>query len=308
MTTVVKRAHVPWSDWLWITWRQHAKSIIGLAVVTAVAFLFTGPFAHAMNLSLARDGIWTYAPTALSVLVALFWAAPLIAREHEDRTLVFSWTQDVRPQQWLVGRAVPPLVIGVVLVAVLNFQLRAELNPTKFTSELYEANPYLHTTYVVFGFVLGLAFSALLPQSPGAIGGTLLTFLGFRILVATVVRPHLVAPQRATSMYIDLFDGTPPPEAPSGVYVVDSGYIDNVTGGHASVPSLLVQECANTDDGNPLAKATCLRRVGVSGHYTEYYPLDAMWKMQVLEGLIYLACAGLLVLFVKKVLDKRQRI
>ncbi|GAB3872300.1 hypothetical protein ACFQ1S_18080 [Kibdelosporangium lantanae] len=309
MTTVVERAQVSWRDWLWITWRQHRKSIIGLTVITATAFLLFGPLAYrtSRNLGGVTDTISLYTPTALSVLVALFWAAPMIAREYEDRTVVFSWTQDVRPWQWVFGRAVPPLVIGVVLIAVLNFEQRARLDPVEFNSQLYEANPYLHTTYVVFGFVLGLVFGAWLRQTPGAIGGTLVAFLGFRILMSTTIRPYLVAPQVGNSAYIDLFDGSRPPEAPSGAYIVDSGYIDSATGGRASVPSLFVQECVGTD-GDTLAATACFRQVGVSGHFTKYQPIEAMWKMQVLEGLIYLAAAGLLVALLRKLLDRRQRI
>jgi hypothetical protein len=305
--TTIDRARIPWSSWLWITWRQHSKSVIGMAVITVIAFLFASPFARTMmNFTAVTEGIWMYAPTALSVLIALFWAAPLIAQEHEDRTVVFSWTQDVSSTRWVVGRAVPPLVFGVALIAVLNFQLRAQLAPDGVTSGLYEANPYLHTTFVVFGFALGLVFSAWLRQTPGAIGATFVAFLGFRILLATLIRPYLVAPERGTSMYIDLFDGKRPPEVPLDAYVVDTGYIDSATGGHASVPSLLIQQCAGFADGGTVDD--CLRQVGVSGHYTEYQPISAMWKIQVLEGLIYIACTGLLLLFLKKVLDRRQRV
>jgi ABC-type transport system involved in multi-copper enzyme maturation permease subunit len=296
--TMIDRARVQWRDWVWIAWRQQSKSIIGMAVVTTIAFLVIGPLADRTSLNLASvlNGIWVFVPTALSVLIALFWAAPMIAREYEDRTVVFSWTQDVRSWQWVVGRAVPPLVIGVVLIAVLNFQLRAGLDPARFTSGLYEANPYLHTTYVVFGFVLGLVFSAWLRQTPGAIGATVVAFLGFRILVATVFRPYLVGPEGGTSTSA----------APSGAYIVDSGYIDSVTGGHASVPSMFTQQCAGIGDDR--LEDYCLRDLGISGYYTKYHSISAMWKMQILEGLIYVVCTGLLVLCLWKILDRRQRI
>lgn len=301
--TTVEQARIPWRSWVWIAWRQHSKSIIVATAITAVALLFITPVAGTVfgDLATITSGIWAYTPTILSVLVALFWAAPLIAREYEDRTVVFSWTQDVSRTRWAAGRSVPPLVIAVVLIAVLNFVLRSQFMPDKFTTGLYEANPYLHTTYVVFGFVVGLTFSAWLRQTPGAIGGTLTAFVGFRVLMATSVRPYLVEPKRSVGGYGQDIPGMEP-SRPPGAYIVESGYL-GLNGKPVSVPSMDTQQCLNTSN-----QVDCFRRFGIDTYYVEYQPVSAMWKIQVLEGCIYLACTGLLLLFLKKVLDKRQRI
>jgi ABC-type transport system involved in multi-copper enzyme maturation permease subunit len=37
----------------------------------------------------------------LPLLTGVFLGAPLLAREHEQRTLLLAWSQDITPQRWL---------------------------------------------------------------------------------------------------------------------------------------------------------------------------------------------------------------
>ena len=38
---------------------------------------------------------------APALLAGMFLGVPLLAREHEQRTLVLAWSQDITPQRWL---------------------------------------------------------------------------------------------------------------------------------------------------------------------------------------------------------------
>jgi hypothetical protein len=114
------------TDLVWLTWRQHRSVIVaGLAlagVVTgsmlyvaariatinhhcgntacppgsAEAASLTGLFGLT-NLSIYLTLIVMFLP----LLAGVFLGAPLLAREHEQRTLLLAWSQDITPQRWL---------------------------------------------------------------------------------------------------------------------------------------------------------------------------------------------------------------
>jgi hypothetical protein len=293
--TTLARERIGWGSWAWIAWRQHRTSILLATGVT----IFVGYCVGTSAFGFATD-IWPYVPTALSTAFAAFWAAPMVAREFEDGTNRFAWSQDASPARWVAGRALPLFVVATVLVGILNVALLAQLDGKVFTSELFEANPFLHTTYVLFGFALGLAFSTLLRQTPGAIGGTLVAFLAVRVIIAMFVRMHLVPTQRDFTSYESASPVTT--EAPFGAYIVDSGYTD-LHGVHIAVPAVQSDECAVA-----LVPSRCLYNGGVGGHFTEYQPIQVITVIQLMEGLIFVGLAGLLLLYVRTRLLARRRI
>ena len=114
------------TDLVWLTWRQHRPVIVaGLAVAgvvtgsmlyvaariatinqeckntacppgSAQAASLTGLFGLT-NLSIYLTIIVLFLP----LLTGMFLGAPLLAREHEQRTLLLAWSQDITPQRWL---------------------------------------------------------------------------------------------------------------------------------------------------------------------------------------------------------------
>jgi hypothetical protein len=114
------------TDLVWLTWRQHRAVIVtGLAVAgmvtgsmlyvaariatinqeckntacppgSAQAASLTGLFGLT-NLSIYL----TIIVLILPLLAGVFVGAPLLAREHEQRTLLLAWSQDITPQRWL---------------------------------------------------------------------------------------------------------------------------------------------------------------------------------------------------------------
>ena len=114
------------ADLVWLTWRQHRAVIVtGLAVAgvvtgsmlyvaariatinqeckntacppgSAQAASLTGLFGLT-NLSIYLTIIVMFLP----LLTGVFLGAPLLAREHEQRTLLLAWSQDITPQRWL---------------------------------------------------------------------------------------------------------------------------------------------------------------------------------------------------------------
>jgi ABC-type transport system involved in multi-copper enzyme maturation permease subunit len=132
-------------DLVWLTWRQHRSAITASVVI---AGLLTGGMAYlaarigTINAQcgnqvcpsssvqfqeltgqfglLALTSIMAIAVMIAPLLIGVFLGAPLLAREHEQRTLLLAWSQDVTPQRWLWSKL---LLLGgfvAVLTAVLS--------------------------------------------------------------------------------------------------------------------------------------------------------------------------------------------
>ncbi|HEX4224863.1 MAG TPA: hypothetical protein VHZ97_21020, partial [Pseudonocardiaceae bacterium] len=100
---LVRRAEVGWSDLAWLVWRQH-RMLIGittLAVLVAVGVFYW----DSVDLS-GRSSVYLemiVVPAAAGV-IGVFWGAPLVSVEYEQRTQLFVWAQDVSPVRWLVAK------------------------------------------------------------------------------------------------------------------------------------------------------------------------------------------------------------
>lgn len=162
---------------LWLTWRQHRMALIagGLLVVLSQlkGWMLTGEL-------------------VLAGFVAVFWGAPLVAREFEQRTHVFAWSQDVSPGRWLFLRTAPLLVVAAVLAGVLGIVGSARSEARGPSMPLFELWPPLQVAYVLFGLALGVMFSALTRRTVPSMGLTLAVFALVRTGVALLVRPHSI--------------------------------------------------------------------------------------------------------------------
>ena len=121
---------VPWRGMLWVTWRQHRAVLIGVPALftAAVAFmLVTGPKMHHDYAILAachpaaspacaplsnyfNSTDWHYgnglrvALLAAPALLAMFAGPPVIARELENGTFRYAWTQGIGRVHWTVAK------------------------------------------------------------------------------------------------------------------------------------------------------------------------------------------------------------
>ena len=117
---------------LWLTWRQHRWALLGSFILAAVltfwlAYLaadmtalyhqchdtFCPPYSPQEATLRAPQGPVSVATDLLMVvryaplLIGVFIGVPLLAREHEQRTLLLAWSQDVSPMRWL-WTSLPP--------------------------------------------------------------------------------------------------------------------------------------------------------------------------------------------------------
>ncbi|HEX8869411.1 MAG TPA: hypothetical protein VF821_27365, partial [Lentzea sp.] len=106
---------------LWLTYRQHRWTVLGTAAiaVAAACALIVAEVTNATSDSLPMSGFYgLMVQLAFGGVIGMFWGAPLIARELEERTYFVAWGQDVTPVKWLRGKAIVLGALAAVLGAV----------------------------------------------------------------------------------------------------------------------------------------------------------------------------------------------
>jgi hypothetical protein len=186
-------------DLVWLTWRQHRSAITATVVLACV---LTGSMVYLADriatingqcgnaacppntpqfqalagqfglLAIASD--LAIAVIIMPLLIGVFLGAPLLAREHEQRTLLLAWSQDVSPQRWLWSKLVllgglTAVLTGAVSVASDHL---AYVHAIAADQSLFFWPPFLVTGMVplvlsivwfVVSVALGTAFRRTLP-------------------------------------------------------------------------------------------------------------------------------------------------
>lgn len=306
---VATRSHVGWGDLLWLTWRQHRWTILGTgALVVAVVGLALGMAWHTDATGDTHEllGEWgyigtaqmlTFAPTVFGAVIAVFWAAPLLSREYEQRTHLVVWSQDITPLRWLTGKVVLLGVtavafaagLGLALVKLLNSINEVNVQPPfpPFSASSFEAAPQVQAGYAAFGLALGLAFSAVTRRTVPAMGLTLGVFFVTRSFVAGGWRPYFLEPLRKVEPY--------------GVFSMSVGTGDDQSW---RVKGYLADAAGNqirnfdvcTDVNSHVEYTKCMNDSGI--HYVSYHhPIERLVPFQWFEtGVFAVLAAGLFAL------------
>ncbi|MFD0199582.1 MULTISPECIES: hypothetical protein [Saccharothrix] len=305
---VTKRTRVGWGDLMWLTWRQHRWAIIGMvvAVVAVVAVALTVAWRIDSTGDLqAMYSRWRFmnlgslvmlAPMAVGLAIAVFWAAPVLAREYEQRTHLVVWSQDISPTRWLVGKVVllgVPAVALAVVVGLASSRLIESFNAadrspiSAFEMPAFEVVPVVQAGYAAFGFALGLALGALTRRTVLSMGLALGAFLATRVVVAGVLRPNFQAPLREVQTYGAYQRSWDGPGDDS--WTVNSGFA-GADGQEIPFPST----CADVQDSDAYTK--CMDDNGVL-FFREYHPAERLVPFQLVESAIFIVlAAGLLAL------------
>ncbi|WP_319462586.1 ABC transporter permease [Micromonospora sp. RTP1Z1] len=200
---------------LWLTWRQHRWTLIGMLVLAAV---LVGWMTY---LSMELTDLWhqchnAYCPEnspqgerlagssslvltlgALSrlvqympLLIGVFIGVPVLTREHEQRTLLLAWSQDVSPTRWLWTKlGLLGLFVTTVTTAVagVNDHL-AHLETQVAPGNLFNYVPFLNTGMLpvaisICWFAVGVALGAAIKRTLPAVFGVIAGFIGLTYLV-----------------------------------------------------------------------------------------------------------------------------
>ncbi|MEU5785744.1 ABC transporter permease [Micromonospora lupini] len=313
---------------IWLTWRQHRKlafyTLLGLAVLAAVlvpiglsmrhTFADLGlaeclhpsalneAAARTCDMSLSRfsdryDSLNLVAVLliTLPVLVGLFWGAPLVAREVEQGTHRFVWTQGVGRTRWalvkfgLVGGAVVLLAAGYGLgVSWWVDPLTKAAHEGRLGVIVFDLQGIVPIGYTLFAVALGIFAGTIWKRMLPAMGITLAGFIGVRAAVEMLARPHYL-PARTQTFPIE---GPGIPEGDRGNWVLAVG-IRNPDGTMVAENTRI--QCppgGKAPDGR-----VCGAELGLKpGAYNweMYQPADRFWLFQGIETGIFIALAVLL--------------
>jgi hypothetical protein len=301
---------------IWLTWRQHRRqawwTLAGLALLAA----FVVPTGLSMRHAFTRLGLagcvtsggagcetgidkFTNAYGSLvlvsvlflvlPLLIGLFWGAPVIAREVEQGTHRMIWTQGISRRHWVLAKT--GLLGGAVTVFAIVYGLglswwysplgQVDLRETRFTEVFFDMQGVAPAAYTIFAVALGVFAGTVLPKVLPAMALTLGGFLGVRVAVALLARPHYMSP------LVDdqLIRGGAGPLAGSWVLAKDVRQADGtvVTSGTVRCPP--TGPCdADTQLG---------LRPGAYNHQV-FQPGDRFWTFQWIEAGIFVALAALL--------------
>jgi hypothetical protein len=307
------RARVGWSDFAWVTWRQH-RWLIGFTTIAALGTTGFMLWLAARTNTPGSDQAWVgfldqsarsasqtvaAVPISFGAFVAVFWAAPLLSREYEQKTHLVAWSQDVTPVRWLVGKVVLLGAVVVGIAAALGAAMNLLMNRMNaaanggpifrlFGEEAFENVVHVQIGYAAFGLALGLAVSAVTRRTVLSMGLTLGIFFFVRITFASFVRRYYETPLRLETPLDSHTDFSYNTLVGQSSLLVDGGYLD-AAGNTRDYPDA----CMRSFDG-PDGYDNCLRDNGIVKSFTDYQPIDRLPAFQVIEFAIFSGLAAAL--------------
>jgi hypothetical protein len=302
---------------IWLTWQQHRKQALFTLIALAVVAAFMIPTGLAMRDSFAdlqlpacvrgdalptrpacgaaleeftrRHGalfpvrfLFLFVP----LLVGLFWGAPLVAREVEHGTHRLAWTQGVSRVRWslvkfgCVGLAVLLAAAGYG-IGMSWWAQPISATGSRFEPLSFDMQGLVPIGYTLVAVALGIFAGAVWPKVLPALAVTLAGFVGLRIAIVLLARPHY---QPALNRII--FDPSTTSNPNQGSFTVSG----EIKGGwqlalqHVDANGNLLPPDAQ---GNiAFGSDTYLRQI--------YHPAERFWPFQGIETGIYIGLALLL--------------
>jgi hypothetical protein len=325
---------VPWRGMAWVTWRQQRATLIAVSAVlgaVAVFLVIFGLKAHHDYAALVNCPLnpgqqsnacaelfktfnstdWPLANTCsilmqlAPVLIGAFAGAPLLARELENGTYRFAWTQGlVRERQAIAKLALLGVTI-VVLVGAFGELFSWFFQPFLYTEEMnrltetvFDTSGIVFPAFALVSFAIGAFLGMLLRRVIPALAATLGVYLAIRLAAWGVRKYYPVAVVTSNSKIFGQFQT---PSLPGYPWILSTW----VTGpGGKPVSQSVANRILNSP--GPGAGASVPAGAGASvapgaggsvpPGYTEWnrwIPLSHYWPMQFIEAgwLLVLAVA-----------------
>ncbi|MER7003833.1 ABC transporter permease [Dactylosporangium sp. NPDC000555] len=309
---------------LWLTWRQHRWALLSTLVLAAVlvgcmAYLsaeLTDLYHQCHNMRcpanspqsrrLAGSSGLVRTLNALArlvqympMLIGVFIGVPVLSREHEQRTLLLAWSQDVSPARWLWTKlGLLGLFVAAVTAAVAGVSDRLERVEAALSGEsLFRYESFLNTAMLpvaisICWFAVGVALGAAIRRTLPAIFGVIAGFIGLMLGVQWRF-PTLMTPLSAYQQI-----GQPGLSASDPNALIVNGLIDirpdsvsNVfdAPGHEVASADLQRVCPNLSlDPDPIG---CLARNHL-GTYVTYQPSSRIPDFHLIVACGYLGLAA----------------
>lgn len=292
----------------WVTVRQHrlalwtlpaavAASLAGFAALRWWATRPAGP--HATDpLGPLREalGYGGLAALLLPLLVGVFVAGPMVARELESGTYRLALTQSATPRAWLSSKVMVAAVAAVACAAAFGQVYRFARSPLTTTYQYAWADPGPYATlgtvlpaYCLLAVALGAVVGQLVRRTIAAMAVTGLV-TGLVMAVLGTLRWSFVPARTVTSPL-----GSPYPHPPHDAFTTDFG-LTTSSGGR--LPDWACARSGSLD--------LCPAELNVTGQCADYHPVTHYWPTQSIETGIVLVLAALAVWGAFAVLRKRH--
>ncbi|MEO6081695.1 MAG: transmembrane transport protein [Umezawaea sp.] len=318
---------------IWLTWRQFRTQ----ALVTAAALAVVAIYLVYLGSRIRDDyvGVLGCLPSDCAIarhafddaygdqltiiglllvatpgLIGIFWGAPLITRELEEKTDRLVWNQSVTRTRWLATKLVFLTLASVAITGLFSLLLTWNASRyDQFIGERFDAVNFSSRNLVPFGyaafaFVLGTVIGLVVRRTLPAMALTLAVFTAIQLIVPTVVREHLMTPVTSTVV----FDQDAMSRSDSfgvndrGAVII--GYTkegawsltDEAKVLNADGTPFTQQQSEACQKGGMAEHMACMTSQNLHFGYT-YQPADRYWPFQWIELLVYLGVTLLLSAF-----------
>jgi len=245
---------------------------------------------------------------ATPALIGVFWGAPLVTRELEERTDRLVWNQSVTRTRWLATKLV---VLALACAALAGlFSLLLTWSASRYDQFVGERFVALHFAsrnvvpigYAVFAFVLGTVIGLVARRTLLAMALTLAVFATVQLIVLpNVVRPHLITPVTSTVAFDEDALSRSDSFGINDRGAVILGYTmpgawslsEQATVRNADGTPYTSQQALACQRGLPPENIACITRQNLHFSHT-YQPADRYWPFQWIELSMYLGGALLL--------------
>jgi ABC-type transport system involved in multi-copper enzyme maturation permease subunit len=211
-----------WRGMLWVTWRQHRGVLISVPATFTVAvtvMLIAGLKIHhdyatlmachpansvvCLNLTNSFYADWhlgngiRVALLAAPVLLAMFAGPPVVARELENRTFRYAWTQGIGRMRWTVAKLTylgSVITIAALIVSQLFTWLFAPFLTTQdltvLSPAVFETRGIAYAVWTLTAFCLGAFLGTLIRRVIPAMAASLGAYLALTGLTWAYLQNH----------------------------------------------------------------------------------------------------------------------
>ena len=216
---------------IWLTWRQfRTQALVAAGALTLLAIYliilgvrmrhdYTTDILGCVpaNCGNAKDAFYgTYRQVSLvgvaligvPGVIGVFWGAPLITREFEEKTDRLVWNQSVTRSRWLAVKLGVLALVSMAVTGVFSLLLTwnasryDQLIGDRFNALSFASRNIAPLGYAAFAFVLGTVVGLLVRRTVLAMALTLVAFAVIQLLVPTVARADLMPPV-TTTVHLD---------------------------------------------------------------------------------------------------------
>jgi hypothetical protein len=317
---------------IWATWRQHraeaACAVLAVGIVS-IYLLVMGSQMQAssrghvsqsvqIDYSFLRIGmLMKYVLIVLPAIVGMFVGAPLLAREIDQRTYLFAWSQSITRRRWFLYKVTligAGTLICAATLSVLATWWQSPLDGLFATGRwvFFDVIGVVPLAYAILAFSLGVTLGTVLGRTVGAIFMTGMLFAAVRIGFG-LLRPWFIPPVVKEIAFYQTY--------PQGALQMNLHWVDSanheVSPDHISqLLGQLLQQGVN-DQGGQVPQATGASGLGLPkppasesirlAHQVDQYmrahglhylavfqPNDRFWTIQFIEAGVFFALALIL--------------